>query len=314
MSLLKGDKGFVSSSVGGKNGKRNAARWILSTKFEIKLVLNEGKRYLPAMIKPLASLVAASVILLTFAENGSAQILPIDLTSGSFNNDLILAGGADGITNNVQGGGGPSSPGYDYASATYGAAHGFTGTQLPDNGTIASGTGSGAVFQLQPYTQNNAAIVQGSSVTLTLTTPGKYSDISFLLNNLSSNAPATFTLNFTTGAPITVSTVQNVPYWVGGVPTSNPPLEFAGVAATFNPLEYGGGQDGTPINFDEYDFLINSSRLLSSITVNGANQVLDVYALSGKAVPEPSTYAMLLAGLALLSVAMRRKQQAALRA
>ena len=74
-------------------------------------------------------------------------------------------------------------------------------------------------------------------------------------------------------------------------------------------MEINGVHDGTGINFDEYDFTFSdtdATRNLESITIdNGASNHLVVYAVSGAAVPEPSTYAMMIAGLGLLAFGLR---------
>jgi hypothetical protein len=262
------------------------------------------------------------VTALATAGAAHAQITPIDITNSSFNQDVIISGiGGDGVTGWVGGGttaqsnlNAPGS-GYHYAGQTYATANGYGGSALPDNGTIASGDGSGATFQLQPYNEANDLEVEGASETLTLATPGYYSDVSFLLNNVAANATASFTLNFVGGSTDTVTTNAVVPYWVSGSPSYSTPTESAGVAVTLNPLEIYNGtsdvQDGTSVQFDEYDFVLSGAdqgKQLASITVDGSSNNLQIYAVSGVAIPEPSAWAMLLAGAGVLLFAGRLRR------
>jgi hypothetical protein len=253
------------------------------------------------------SLMAAAIMAATSAH---AQIIPISVSG--FNVDAIYGGNGDGVNGDV---GGMGGGGYRYVSQTYASENpSIYGNDpgLPANGVVTSGLSTGTTFQFQPYTANNILVVRATDATLTLapSAQGPYSNISFLLNNLTYNANtnASFVLNFSDGTSDTLTTSEVVPYWAGGVPASTSPTEIAGVAATFNPLEIGGGHDGTAINFDEYDFALSGSdatKTLQSVTIEASSNPLDVYAVSGTAVPEPGTWAMLLGGFGLLFFAGR---------
>jgi hypothetical protein len=92
---------------------------------------------------------------------------------------------------------------------------------LPVDGTIVSASNTGGTtvtFQLAPYTGPNILVSDG---TLTLATPASYSNLAFLVDSLTPpriGDPATFTLNFTDGTFDTLSTGENAPNWLGGVP------------------------------------------------------------------------------------------------
>jgi hypothetical protein len=99
---------------------------------------------------------------------------------------------------------------YHYVEQGYYAGNPTYG--LPASGTIVSASNTPtkvATFQLQPFNSTNIVKFDG---TLTLTTQSRYENISFLVNSLSANAPASFTLNFSTGPSTTFTTSGNVPY------------------------------------------------------------------------------------------------------
>ena len=179
-----------------------------------------------------------------------------------------------------------------------------------------------ATFQLQPYTQNNVlALLNGNgnpinlptTGTLTLTTPGSYSNLSFILTNAGSGG-ANITFNFSDATSTTVN-IGTLPYWVGGDPTPS-----GGVVAS-NALQI---YSNTNALLDEYDFALSaadSAKILDSVTfafvatppdingkTNGPGGSLGIFALSGTVeVPEPSTYAIMIAGVAILGFLARRR-------
>ena len=85
--------------------------------------------------------------------------------------------------------------------------------------------------------------------------------------------------------------------------------EAGSLAGTFNALVINGANTGPAIAMEDYDFFLDptdSQKTLESITVVGdSHNLIDVYAVSGAAVPEPSTYAMMIAGLGLLAFGLR---------
>jgi hypothetical protein len=231
----------------------------------------------------------AAAVLMTLAGTASANpitITPIGVTG--FSSAVIIGPGpGDNFTNDTFGG---------FQFFTTGTGEQGPTDGLPDNGTILS-PNAPSEFQLQPYNQNN---VVKSNGTLTLITPAKYTDVSFLVDSQGTNA-ITFTLNFSTGPSQVVSAV--VPNWIGG-----DPVPFGGTIALKN--NNISGIFGQPSQFDEYDFA-TSSRILDSITISTTGGVEGIYAISGTLdVPEPSTWALMFAGVGALFFVgrMRRKQ------
>jgi hypothetical protein len=264
-------------------------------------------------MKSVSRLSLAFIILISLAGVSRAQIIPISVSG--FNVDAIYGGNGDGTNGDVNG---PGGTGFQYASQTYASENpAIFGSDpgLPANGTVVSSAAGEGTFQFQAYTADNILAIRGANATLTLapTAQTTYSDISFLLNNLTYNANTTqqFVLNFADGSTTTLTTAQAVPYWVGGSPSYSLPTQSAGVAATYQPLTSGTGDnhDGTSIQFNEYDFVLDSAdqgKTLDSITAVASSNPLDIYAVSGTiAVPEPGTWAMLLTGFGGLLFAGR---------
>jgi hypothetical protein len=255
------------------------------------------------------SLLAATV-LMTLAASAHAQILlPIGVTlSGANAGDAIYGpvAGDSSVTTAVDSS--PPTGYFHYVEKGYYAGDPTYG--LPASGTIVSASNTltkVATFQLQGPNSTNILKFDG---TMTLATPAVYSNLAFLVNSLSANAPASFTLNFVSGPSTTLTTAGNVPYWSLGDPTAS-----GGTYALIsnNAIDGGGGENGSPIGFFEYDFALTGAdmyRPLASIGVNANGGYLITYAVSGElgAVPEPSTYALTLAGLAILGFLVRRKR------
>jgi hypothetical protein len=254
------------------------------------------------------SLLAAAV-LMTLAGTASAQILnPINVTlSGANAGDAIYGPVTGDTTVTTAVDSSPPAGYFHYVEKGYYAGDPTYG--LPPSGTIVSASNTltkVATFQLQGANSTNILKFDG---TMTLATPAVYTNLAFLVNSLSANAPASFTLNFASGPSTTLTTAGNVPYWSLGDPTAS-----GGTYALIsnNAIDGGGGENGSAIGFFEYDFALSGPdiyRTLDSISVGANGGYLITYAVSGElgAVPEPSTWAMLLAGLAFLGFCVRRK-------
>ena len=263
-------------------------------------------------INSFVSLLVAAV-LTTLAGTAQAQILnPITgaTLSGPFAGDGIFGPttGDNTATTTIDGGTGNGGA-FHYVEKGYYAGDPTYG--LPATGTIVSPS-TGTTFQLQAP---NATNVIKDNGTITLATPGIYTEVGFLVNSLSNgsgNAPASFTLNFSSGSPLTLTTAGDVPYWSLGDPTSS-----GGTYALIsnNAIDQSGGENGSGIGFFEYDFTLPSPYLyktLDSVTINANGSDLRTYAISGVVgvAPEPSTWALMFAGIGALFFVgrMRRKQ------
>ncbi|HQW57033.1 MAG TPA: hypothetical protein PK076_12940, partial [Saprospiraceae bacterium] len=89
---------------------------------------------------------------------------------------------------------------------------------LPDDGKINSLNLIGAVYQLAPYSQNNALVIknQNGSGTLVLETPGAFTKIAFLGASANGDSQFDLVLNFSDGTNTTAQfTVRD---WFFGTP------------------------------------------------------------------------------------------------
>ena len=89
---------------------------------------------------------------------------------------------------------------------------------LPDDGKINSLNLIGAVYQLAPYSQNNALVIknQNGSGTLVLETPGAFTKIAFLGASANGDSQFDLVLNFSDGTNTTAQfTVRD---WFSGTP------------------------------------------------------------------------------------------------
>jgi len=257
----------------------------------------------------LISLLLTPAAALILGGTANAQILnPIAVTlSGTYAGDAIYGPVTGDNTATVTVDGGTGTGAFHYVEQGYYADDLTYG--LPATGTIVSASNTltkVATFQLQGPNATNIVKFDG---TITLTTPAAYSNIAILANALNSaGTPESFTLNFSSGPSTTFTLAADIPYWVGGDPTAS----GGTIAGTFATLDQSGSENGSGINFDEYDFALSgpdSERTLDSITLNSNGDYLVTYALSGTlTVPEPSTYAMM--GLGLLAlIGIRRARQ-----
>ena len=245
----------------------------------------------------------ACVLLCTVGGNVRAQIMTPVALSG-FTLDNVFAGGADPVSANSNGFEFFAGVGNGTGSSTPDSGDGRQG--FPTTGSFVSDFNSNTTFQLAPYGGNNITqSINGGSSTLTLATPSSFSNVAFLVTNIGAGG-ATFTLNFSDGSTVSDS-VTSIPYWVNGAGTDHEALSS-------QPLI----NNGSPIDLYEYDYsvpLIDQGKTLSSVTItsvqalnvdgNGLYQNLAGLALSGTAVPEPGTYALMLGGLAVLAFVTR---------
>jgi PA14 domain/Chitobiase/beta-hexosaminidase C-terminal domain len=156
---------------------------------------------------------------------------------------------------------------------------------LPPSGMFVSMVGDSTIFQLQPYTANNALVLSPdtglTTGTLTLTTPATYAQIAVIADSGNgTNAPAAITFNFMDGS--TYSTSYNAPDWFGK--TNN--VAWFGFARIN--LTTGADEGGTQ-NPRFYQTTINlagalgaTNKPLASITFGKAAALSTaIYAVSG---------------------------------
>jgi hypothetical protein len=240
-----------------------------------------------------------------------AQIAPIAIESSSFTGDAVYEGENSAVSIDLSGD--SDMDGYFLVTHDYAAANpglGFDPNDvLPQDGTLTN-PANGAVFEFQPYDQPNVVVVSGdATLDLAPSAQATYSELSFLVTNLQlfHTQPFSITLNFTDGNTLDESSSGNVPNWM----SADAPVG-GGIAATLQPVLYMGAAYQADVQFDEYDFNVDTSETLESITVHGGNNQLDLYAVSGidpvGEAPEPRAWALLLGGFgALLFTAQMRK-------
>ncbi len=213
------------------------------------------------------------------AAKAATNMMPISLTG--WNADVVIEAAAAG------------PPFNSYASevnAGEGNAYYQTGLPqyawgMPPSGTLASLVGDRTIFQLQPYTANNALVLSPdtglTNGTLYLTNPATYARLAVLANSANgTNQTGSVTLNFSDGTAVTNTLFA--PDWMNG--TVN--------VAWFGPgrVNLSSGADTTgPENPCFYQTTINvlaltggTNKTLRSLTFGKAqaNSTL-IYAVSG---------------------------------
>ena len=70
----------------------------------------------------------------------------------------------------------------------------------------------------------------------------------------------------------------------------------------------GGGNQTSPTNNGRYYAVWDGSNAIKSVTFASSSNSFEVDALSGSAVPEPATWAMMITGFGLAGAAIRRRR------
>jgi hypothetical protein len=233
----------------------------------------------------------------------AAQADPITFTSESYNFDGVWTGGADTFVKTVGNWGW-----YKNDPSLFGGACG-----LPATGLIAGL--DGVTFQLAPYGENaNNVLRVGGATAMTLATPSQFATLS-VLSSQSGTAPIPYTLHFsdlseTTG---TVATGEWSAYDTPPGPATN--LVY-GADATNGSVLLSAliGKGSTPTHCGllfQGDITLSpadqAKTLVSVAFANAANSPATViWAVSGAAVPEPSTIVLL--GLAAFGLIFLRRK------
>jgi hypothetical protein len=233
-----------------------------------------------------------------------AQIItPISFSGGNANLVYDFGPGTyQGSSDNV------NAPvvGVDGNYAFAAANSGYVGA-LPADLVIPAGRDS---YQLGALS-TNAGVRLGrgyvSTDTLTLNTPQAYSSIGFLATGGDGGGLVSYTLNFADSS--TQTGTFNVPDWYSGGGTDNSSDTYFLVGQL--PL---GNNTEIPVRFYDFTADITSTSALTSVefSYSGGNEI-GLFAMSGtpevSAVPEPSTYALLLSGGLFLVVLRMRRQR-----
>ncbi|BDS06675.1 hypothetical protein NT6N_17150 [Oceaniferula spumae] len=233
----------------------------------------------------------------TISSASAAVYSPIAIEAGYFDRDVIhgsgTAIGAAGATSNF----------------------GFTNAVLYENGIAAQGGGTlsgglasdGALsvldgadtynFQFAPDGAANVRVHHGGARigTMTLSTAGQYTSLSLLGHSNAAASVLNYTVNYDSGAADTGSfsfglyTATSGPGLVATPFRSNSGNTWNGTATT------------TGVGLYHRDIAVDSSRNVTSVTLEWLGNNSGVYALSGVMVPEPSVALLgIFGGLALI--------------
>lgn len=173
---------------------------------------------------------------------------------------------------------------------------------LPSSGSFASQANAGVTFQFQPYDGNNAVVQSG---TVTLTNPGKFNSLAFLVSAQGSGSTWNATLNFSDNTSTVLST-QADPDWTQ---TGLNAIDNMGLFPRSG--SWAGAYSGN-LHMFEHDFLLSATdqaKTLTSISFNKISGNMVLFAVSGIAVPEPSSLSLMgLVGMAIVRLARGRRK------
>jgi fibronectin-binding autotransporter adhesin len=238
---------------------------------------------------------AATAALFSLGSVARAQTMtPINATGWNVNNVFSSNGNTPSASFDA-------NNGYNlYTSDAPGAPAG-TGLPTSNNNTFTSAANPNTTFQFQPYSSNNALELNNNSTsnygpgfstsaTLTLATPGKYSNLAFL--NADANGPTTvsYTVNFAGGATASGSFEGQDWYNGTGVAINNIGristgyTSFVAAYPQYASYYYQTGAQPqlyeTDIAIPTSDQLLNIDSITFSIPSSGALQ-FNLYGVSG---------------------------------
>jgi len=228
------------------------------------------------------------------------------LTATGYNQNMITsqASGTANITATIDGGTAKTGDtfyetGVNPSSSVSGVPHAGT--------TIGSGNDSQHAFAFQPNGagQNDAVMLDAANTsgTLTLTTPAKYSALSFLVTSGNGAGTVNLTIHYAGGG--TQSASINAPDWFNSGPIA---VDANGRADTALD-DFNNVDNGQPRMFQQDVNLTNVANNVVSVDfawggVGGNREA--IFGISGTAVPEPSTIGLLSAATAAWLVRRRR--------
>ena len=266
----------------------------------------------PAHSRAVLALTAAGLYVLAFASGVQAAYTPIPLAPSSFNQDFVVeATAVEDPTTHFSGAitasmdGGTAKTGNSWYEQGKNAAALTSG--LPHPGVVVSQTDATASFLLQPYTGNNALMLDSTNLSgiFTLAAPAQYSALSLLTSSGNGTGTLRIGLQFADLGPgVDVPGTTPSPDWFNATPIA---VTAAGrmvpSAGTYNNVG-----TANPRLYQENIALPAgvSSRVLTAINISwtgsGANTHTAIFALSGTPVPEPGALCVLaLAATALLT-------------
>ena len=250
----------------------------------------------------LGSLVAAATVGISHA----ASMLPLAATG--WENDIVF-GGNDTLAFGISGGiNGSVDNGVSDGSTWYelGYNGGAPTTGLPTAVTNSQSLGADLSFQFQPFGSgnvkvNNAVLAGG---TLSLVAPAPMVRLALIGSTGNGDSNLSVTVNFadlsTETFPLTGTTGIEQD-WFGGT----------GIAYTAGGRTEGSGF-GTPGDnprlYQSVFTLVNQTSAVTSVTIGNAGGNSAIMAISGEAVPEPTSAVLL--GLGALSLMGIRRRKA----
>ena len=245
-----------------------------------------------------------------------AQHVPIPVTG--FNQDVVAEGiGTSSLATTTREMDAITPSNFVMCTKQFANANAITPANtygLPDNGTLVSGTKS---YQFAPFTGNNALYLYTTeNGTLTLTTPGRYTNISILILATENNSTNTVTFNFTDGTT-QIATGQVFYDWFGTATTGIAGSGYGRIKRKAGPFvaaaDYEGAAAGNPKLFS-LEFALPCAKTLASInfrnttsTVLTASNRSFIFAVSGvvgsvPAAPAANPVTLCSAGSASLSI------------
>jgi hypothetical protein len=237
-----------------------------------------------------------------------AAIKPIAATGYNQNMIVSAASGSANVTATMDGG--TAKTGDTFYET--GANPGTNVSGVPRAGaTIGSANDSNHTFVLQPNGagQNDAVMLDSANTTgtLTLTTPAKFSTLSFLLSSGNGAGTINATIHYAGGG--TQSAVLAAPDWFNGGPIAVDANGRVDVALD----DFNNVNNGQPRMFQADLALTDTVDNVLSVDFGVAGTATNrgaVFGISGTAVPEPSSLALLSLGAFGLLVRRRRAARA----